>query len=367
MKVLLLSTERFPELEALADTRCFSGLESDAAEARAEFARLEAWADVLLDYETHPSRPYYGHLVASSAKVRAIWFTDTLSRFFRSRPVMIPFDVVFVEHLDGLSSRRFKEIAFWLPPGVKQQGTDAVGAVPNAPRDRPVGLFDAPRVGRDTAVLKEIREALLRRFSGAVTCFTETQANESESEFLSRCKVVVNFTSGLDPEAFHAMACGALQVLNDAPEVRVLFEDRRHLRLYDTGPRLFDVVADALARPAAARDIARAGQELVLREHTLSRRFQTILDVLAARFRQGERFCREPLCATTRGPRGAALDDLSRLAARARALALHATETLGADPDPAAAETVATANKVSDLFSRLDDLASTPADGEPGA
>ncbi len=107
------------------------------------------------------------------------------------------------------------------------------------------------------------------------------------AEPFNRAKLVLNqcVANDINFRTMQAMGCGALLLMERIGNgLEELFEDRKHLVLYEKG-NVDEVVALTryyAAHEAERRAIAAAGREAVLAAHTTTHRVQAMLDLLAS-------------------------------------------------------------------------------------
>lgn len=136
---------------------------------------------------------------------------------------------------------------------------------------------------------------------------------EEISDAYSRARIVFNCAVGneVNMRVFEGMASGSLLVTEKVDNgQKLLFEDGVHLVEYSGDEEMIDKIRHYLEHEDERSEIAHAGQMLVLREHTYSRRCEEILDVVA---RDGER--RAPVRSLSEAD---ALVEYSQLYARLR-------------------------------------------------
>lgn len=94
----------------------------------------------------------------------------------------------------------------------------------------------------------------------------------------AQSRIVVNacFKRDVNMRVFEALASGALLITDEADGLEDLFVDGEHLIIYRDDADLPALVERYLRDDAARERIARAGQALVLREHTYARRMEAL-------------------------------------------------------------------------------------------
>ena len=86
-----------------------------------------------------------------------------------------------------------------------------------------------------------------------------------------------NVEHGLNQRSFEPLACGAVVLNDDLPDLPLCFEPGREILVYQDREELNALAARLRREPAFGTQIAEAGRRRVLAEHTYSHRVQTIL------------------------------------------------------------------------------------------
>ena len=86
-----------------------------------------------------------------------------------------------------------------------------------------------------------------------------------------------NVEHGLNQRSFEPLACGAVVLNDDLPDLPLCFEPGREILVYQDREELNALAARVRREPAFGSRIAEAGRRRVLAEHTYSHRVQTIL------------------------------------------------------------------------------------------
>ena len=105
----------------------------------------------------------------------------------------------------------------------------------------------------------------------------------------AQSKIVVNASVNQDVNmrVFEALGSGALLITDAAAGLEDLFEDGTHLVIYRRDEDLIPLVERYLADEATRWQIASAGRDLVLREHTYDRRVEEMLHIASQGSRGG--------------------------------------------------------------------------------
>jgi glycosyl transferase family 1 len=123
--------------------------------------------------------------------------------------------------------------------------------------------------------------------------FRRRYTREETAQVYRQSRIVVNVTRDeFPPEAnmrcYEAMAGGALLITPKPTELTELgFREGEHFIGWRNEAEIVDLVRGHLSDEATRRKIARAGQDLVLREHTFERRKETLRSIL---LKQGDQF-----------------------------------------------------------------------------
>lgn len=90
-----------------------------------------------------------------------------------------------------------------------------------------------------------------------------------------------NVEHGLNQRSFEPLACGAVVLNDDLPDLPLCFEPGREILAYRDREELNALAARLRGEPAFGSRIAEAGRQRVLAEHTYGHRVQTILNDLS--------------------------------------------------------------------------------------
>ncbi|MBI2424911.1 MAG: glycosyltransferase [Candidatus Hydrogenedentes bacterium] len=181
----------------------------------------------------------------------------------------------FVPRLQATGSRH----VYWLPLGADPEVHHPCCDAPER---------DISFAGSVAAGVHETRRGLLTRLreSHSVGHF-ENAYGEDFCRALCSGRLVFNHAAvnDLNMRVFEALAMGKLLLTNRESErngLCDLFEDRKHLIIYDSAEHLLELAREFLENPDRARIIGEAGRAEVLAKHTYVHRVQTILDTVAA-------------------------------------------------------------------------------------
>lgn len=185
------------------------------------------------------------------------------------------FDYVFVaqrNHVDRLRGLGFEQV-YWLPLACDPEIHGA--------RERPkvwdvgfVGQIHSPHRARRLALLAE-------RYK--VNDYQRRYPKEEIAEVYSKSKIVFNTSieGDLNMRVFEAMASGAMLITDRIGNGQEdLFKPGVHLVEYGSDEELLEAVDYYLHHDDEREEIARAGRDLVLSEHTYYHRCQQILNTI---------------------------------------------------------------------------------------
>lgn len=92
----------------------------------------------------------------------------------------------------------------------------------------------------------------------------------------------VNNITGLNFRVFEVSACGGLIMVNkECADISRCYEVGKEAVVYDTPEDLNKLVQDAVQNPKKYTDIARAGYERTIKEHTYAKRMEQILKIIS--------------------------------------------------------------------------------------
>ncbi|MBI4392803.1 MAG: glycosyltransferase [Euryarchaeota archaeon] len=105
---------------------------------------------------------------------------------------------------------------------------------------------------------------------------------EDVARLYSRSQIVFNrsLMGVLNQRVFEGMSAGALMVTDVVDGLLDLFTNKKHLVTYETDAELITLVRHYLDHPEEAREIARAGRETVLENHTFEHRWQDMVKLM---------------------------------------------------------------------------------------
>lgn len=190
------------------------------------------------------------------------------------------FDVVFVAHRDFVAPYRKivgHEQVYWLPWYVP----DLVRPVPQVERIYEVGF-----VGSHARPHRRTPRAQRLRLLAEHFCMNDRSTpvdHAGLARVYSQAKIVVNITinGDINLRLFEGTACGALLLTDSrANGLEQLFDLGREVIVYDNDQELLDQINYYLTHDAERQQIAEAGQQRCLRDHTFTRRAEQLLEYL---------------------------------------------------------------------------------------
>jgi len=104
-------------------------------------------------------------------------------------------------------------------------------------------------------------------------------------ELLARSQIAFNHHGNFPPFAnnmrmYEATGVGALLLTDWKPDLHEMFEPGREVLAYKSDEECLEMIEDALKHPEKCAEIARAGQERTLREHTYVARASEVVEIL---------------------------------------------------------------------------------------
>jgi hypothetical protein len=187
------------------------------------------------------------------------------------------FDVVFVAHRDYVAHYQKivgHEQVYWLPLYV----SDLVRPVPQLERIYEVGF-----VGSHARPHWRTPRAQRLRLLGQHFRMNDRSVpvdHTGLARVYSQSKIVVNITinGDINLRLFEGTACGALLLTDSrANGIEQLFDLGHEVMVYDSDQELLDQINYYLAHDAERQQIAEAGQQRCLRDHTFTRRAEQLL------------------------------------------------------------------------------------------
>ncbi|MBN2571054.1 MAG: glycosyltransferase [Ignavibacteriales bacterium] len=82
------------------------------------------------------------------------------------------------------------------------------------------------------------------------------------------------------PRVYEVLACEALLLVDNQPDVLALFEDREHLVVFRSEQELQNLAKYYLENETERKQIAKKGKEFVLKKHTFKHRVKEILTII---------------------------------------------------------------------------------------
>ena len=211
----------------------------------------------------------------------AAYAVDTTINLFWMRHYLALFDAVFVDQADAAYHLRRSGIrATWLPLAIDPQWYPTT---PQAPE------YDIVFVGRITpgrAKRHNLIQLLQKHYPVHVVGRKGDPwlSEQQMARLFAKARIVLNenLFNGVTLRVFQGLASGSMLLTEEAGNgLHELFEDNRHLVTF-TPETLLEKAGYFLGNEDQRRAIAQAGQDVVLAQHTLLHRVETILDGCSA-------------------------------------------------------------------------------------
>lgn len=125
-------------------------------------------------------------------------------------------------------------------------------------------------------------------------------AYDKQSEVYAKGKLALNVMRwqddiGVNSKVFEITACGIACLQSYRGGIEELFDSGKELLVYKTPGEARQLLADALKSPEKTADIARAGRNRTLRDHTWANRMGLVLDVVKEYWKSRGRIIDQPL------------------------------------------------------------------------
>jgi len=238
---------------------------------------LNDMADVELLFFVDPPGPNWP-LGFENAAFPTVGYLIDVHRSIDVRLAYAPFfDHIFVAQKDFVEVIRNNsyENVSWLPLGCDPE----IHKQPSSERDIEVGFVG--KLGAKGTKRREVLDIVLKKFH--TNDVTQFYPPRDMAEIYGRSQIVFNASIGgdLNMRIFEAMASGALLVTDRIENgIHELFEEGKHYVTYSTAQEAIEKIRYYLANPKEAREIAECANKLVLVEHTYSKRWGTICEIL---------------------------------------------------------------------------------------
>jgi tetratricopeptide (TPR) repeat protein/glycosyltransferase involved in cell wall biosynthesis/ubiquinone/menaquinone biosynthesis C-methylase UbiE len=224
--------------------------------------------DFFLWVETGLSLPPDG--LEKLAIPKAAYLIDTHLHLDMHVQLAKMFDVVFLAHRDYVQKLKDAGIkhVYWLP----------VGCDPEIHGKRDVAKIHEIGFAGTISDNHPRRSALLEKLRAKFDVHAERVFLGDMAEMYSASKIVFNnaIRYDLNMRVFEALCSGTMLLTDDAEALRELFEDGRHLVIYNDAE--IAEKADYYLKHEEKRErIAAAGRELVLQKHTYLHRAEEII------------------------------------------------------------------------------------------
>lgn len=208
------------------------------------------------------------------------WASDTHLGFDYRLEKAKKFDTVFCAQKQAVidfESRGVK--AEWLPHAFEPHAYHDISTGVPIPFNFANKDYDIAFVGN---VNSENRvEFLDRMFKEFPNFFFGQRRFQEAAKIYCKSKVVLNVAmkEDLNMRCFEVMGAGGFLITDYIPYIEELFEDGKHLVLYKSLEEAVDKTRYYLSHDSEREKIARAGFEEVMKNHTIDKRVERILEV----------------------------------------------------------------------------------------
>ncbi len=207
--------------------------------------------------------------------IKACYLIDSHIDFDNHLKFARDFDVVFLAYkpaVEMFKERGIKNV-FWVPPACDPE-------IHGKKTDEK--LYDIGFVG----TLNPERTHLLNELKQRFNTYYERCFQERMAEVFSLSKIVLHksIRNDLAMRVFEAPASGSLLLANESigSGLTDLFQDRKHIAIYRNEKELMDIADHYLRNEDEREEIAFAGMEKVLKEHTYSHRAEEMVSILSS-------------------------------------------------------------------------------------
>lgn len=238
-------------------------------------APIPSGADLWIYIECGDRDPPYDEIFASDARVKVYWEFDTaIHRGFSLNFIKkVGFDHVILGNERELELvRAIHPSVHFLPYAV---AIDRLAPMPDVEKSVDVGL-----VGLATRKRVKLVKALRR--AGLTAVILQGKYGQELVEAINSFKICLNYqvTGGrglLNSRVWEVLGCEGFLLNEVGNGIESLFVDGRHLVLFSSPQECVDKARHYLAHPDMAYDIARAGHQWILENHTYQHRAASIL------------------------------------------------------------------------------------------
>lgn len=183
-------------------------------------------------------------------------------------------DYIFVAQKNSVERMRRDGIQnpIWLPHAVEPLAYPKIEMASKK--------YDVCFVGHVNSKNRE--DALDRLFKEFPNFYYGQQLFENAAEKFCESKIVFNIamTDDVNMRCFETLGTGSFLLTNRVPTIEDIFEDGKHLVLYDNEEDMIEKAKYYLAHDEEREKIAKAGCEHVLANHTILHRVVKMLDVV---------------------------------------------------------------------------------------
>jgi hypothetical protein len=209
----------------------------------------------------------------------AIYLIDVHQNLEQRLAIAPFFDYVFVAQKDYVPAFKKAGInnVFWLPLACDPDYHISAKTSENY-------LYDIGFVGNRGLIGSERRELLeILKNNFKINSLDRRYLPDEIGTIYSQSRLVFNYSikGDVNMRVFEALCGGRLLLTNAIPNgLEELFIDRQHLVIYRNGEELIQLARYYLEHPEEREEIAKAGQALVLAQHTYQHRTEQILTTI---------------------------------------------------------------------------------------
>lgn len=142
-----------------------------------------------------------------------------------------------------------------------------------------VGTLDVNMYQKRIQAIKKIKEKFHADYQ---LSFNKRVFLHDLAKAYGQSKLIINHTAdtikSLNMRIFEGIGCGSLVLTDKVPKLDSIFEDGKHLVLFDSNQDLLDKIDYYLTHLDEAQVIASAGYQHLLHHHTYEHRAKTLLD-----------------------------------------------------------------------------------------
>lgn len=234
-----------------------------------KFGKFDLWFEA--DWGEDALAGVIPYKVSEIPRPNAFWCSDAHLGYDWRLEHSRKFDTVFCaqkEHVEKFKRDGISNV-HWMPHAVEPLAY---------PRQVSIKKYDVCFVGH---INSENRiEALDRLFKEFPNFWYGQRKFEEAAEKFGESKIVFNISinGDLNMRTFEGMATGGFMLTSRNPEVESVFEDGKHLVLYDNMDDMIEKAKYYVSHDSEREKIANAGYEEVISKHTFDHRLTQILE-----------------------------------------------------------------------------------------